>query len=61
MQQYAYGSKYFARRPPIPDPRGQNSTFSEECHVADQIKENQECSNMVAYILPADPLEDGGQ
>ena len=34
---------------------GQNSTFSEHSHVAYQIKENQECSNMVANILPADP------
>ena len=34
---------------------GQNSTFSEHGHVAYQIKENHECSNMVANILPADP------
>ena len=55
-----HGSIYFARRPPsLPlDPRGQyvkNSTFSEQCHVAYQIKENHECSNMVANILQADP------
>ena len=30
--------------------------FSEHGHVAYQIKENQECTNMVANILPADPL-----
>ena len=56
MQQH--GSKYFARRP-LPDPAvgsiGQKSTFSEQGHVAYQIKENHECSNMVANILPADP------
>ena len=34
---------------------GQNSTFSEHGHVAYQIRENQECSNMAAKILPADP------
>ena len=34
---------------------GQNSFFSEHDHVAHHIKENQECSNMVAYILSADP------
>ena len=34
---------------------GHNSTFSEHGHVAYQIKENQECSNMVANIMPADP------
>ena len=33
----------------------QNSTFSEHGHVAYQIKENHECSNMVPNILPADP------
>ena len=35
---------------------GHNSFFSEHGHVAYQTKENQECSNMVAYILPAYPL-----
>ena len=59
MQQH--GSKYFARRPPPPSilgigSVGQNSTFSEQCNVAYQIKENQECSKLVANILPVDPL-----
>ena len=35
---------------------GQNSTFSEHGHVAYQIKWNHECSNMVANILPENPL-----
>ena len=34
----------------------QNSTFSEHGHVAYQIKENHECSNMVPNILLADTL-----
>ena len=57
-----HGSKYFARRAPTPSPvlwmrsEGQNSTFSEHGHVTFQIKENQECTNMVANILLADPL-----
>ena len=58
-----HGSKYFARRHHSEAPPttlgigsvGQNSTFSEHGHVAYQIKENQECSNMVANILPSDP------
>ena len=33
----------------------QNSTFSEHGHVAYQIKDNHECSNMAANILPTDP------
>ena len=33
--------------------KGQNSTFSEHGHVAYQIKENHECSSVVAYILHA--------
>ena len=33
---------------------GQNSTFSEHGHVAYQIKENHECSNTLADILPTD-------
>ena len=33
---------------------GQTSTFSEHGHVAYQIKQNHECSNMVANILPTD-------
>ena len=55
-----HGSKYFAHKPlPIPTPtpltmgsKAQNSTFSEHGHVAYQIKDNHECSNMVANILP---------
>ena len=35
--------------------KGQNSTFSEQCHIALKIKWNHVCSNMVANILPADP------
>ena len=31
----------------------QNSTFSEHGHVADQIRENQEFSNMVAGLIRA--------
>ena len=34
--------------------KGQNSTFSEHGHVAYQIKENNECSNMLANIMDAD-------
>ena len=44
--------------PAAPDPRGQKvkvQLFSEQCHVAYQIKGNHECTNMVANILPADP------
>ena len=62
MQQH--GSKYCAHRP-LPPPltpltlglgsKGQNSTFSEHGHVAYKIKWNQECSKMVANILPTDP------
>ena len=37
-----------------------NSTFSEHSHVAYQIKENQECSNMGANITPADTPADPG-
>ena len=36
--------------------KGQNISFSEHGYVAYQIKENQECSNMVVNILLADPL-----
>ena len=42
-----------------PDPSGQKVKillFSEQCHVAYQIKGNQECSNIVANILYAHPL-----
>ena len=35
--------------------KDQSSTFSEHGHVANQIKGNHECTNMVANILPADP------
>ena len=34
----------------------QNKTFSEHGHVAYQINGITKCSNMVANILPADPL-----
>ena len=59
MQQH--GHTYFACRPPPPltmglGSKGQNSTFSEHGHVAYQIKGNNECSNMVSNILPADPI-----
>ena len=41
--------------PPHPHPRGgvsrSNSTFSKHGHAAYQIKENQECNNMVANII----------
>ena len=60
MQQH--GSKYFARRPLLHPPPptlemgsvGQNRTFSERDHVAYQIKDNYERSNVVANILPVD-------
>ena len=35
--------------------KGQNSTFLEHSHVAYHIKENKECSNMEANILPTNP------
>ena len=54
-----HGSKYFACRP-LPDPAVgvKSSTFklSEHSHVAYQIKENQEYSNILANSLPTDPL-----
>ena len=34
--------------------KGQNSTFSEHGHIAYQIYENHECSNVIANILNAD-------
>ena len=41
-----HGSKYFARRPPSPDPgvesKGQNSFFSKHGHVTYQIKGDHE-------------------
>ena len=55
MQQH--GSKYFACRLHLTLRMwsgGQNTTLSEHGHVAYQIKENQECSIMVANILPSD-------
>ena len=55
MQQH--GSKYFAHRPPPPTPpaKVKNSTITEQCLAAYQIKGNHKCSNMVANILPTDP------
>ena len=56
MQQH--GSKIFCLQTLLAlgmGSEGQNITFSEHGHVAYQIKEDQECSNMVASILPADP------
>ena len=41
--------------PPPPTLGVKNLNFAEQCHVAYQIKGNQECSNMVANILPAEP------
>ena len=38
----------------------QNSKFSEYGYLAYQIKRNHKCSNMVANILPADPLPGPG-
>ena len=38
------------------DLKVKNLLVSEKCHVAYKIKGNQDCSNMVANILPADPL-----
>ena len=59
-----HGSIYCAHGP-LPPPltpltlglgsKGQNSTLSEHGHVAYKIKGNQECSNMVANIVPTDP------
>ena len=39
---------------------GQNSTSSEQGHVAYQIKRNHKCSNMVGNILPVDPPANTG-
>ena len=43
---------------PTPDPmvgiKRSKFSFSEHGHVANQIKENRKCCNMVANILPAD-------
>ena len=57
MQQH--GSIYFSHRHPQTywmGSMGQKSTFSEQSHVAYQIKEYHVCSNMVANTLPADIL-----
>ena len=56
MQQHA--SKYRARKTPPTLGMGligQNSTFSEDGHVAYQFKGNNKCNSTVANILPADP------
>ena len=37
-----------------------NVHFSEQWHLAYQIKLNYECSNMLANILPAEPTPDPG-
>ena len=61
MQQY--GSKYFTTRsrPTSRDPgvgsKGQNSTFSEQVHVAYQIKWHHKSSNTVATILPTEHIK----
>ena len=59
-------SQFYPQTPPPPphththtltlwlESKGQNSTFSKHGHVANQIKGNHECSNIVANILPAD-------
>ena len=52
-----------AEPPPPPPSLGMGSVgqisffFSEHGHVANQIKEHHECSNMVVDILPADPIQ----
>ena len=58
MQQQ--GCKYFACRPPPTltlglGSKGQHSSLSERGHVANQIKANHECIDMVANILSTDP------
>ena len=59
MQQHV--SKYYARRPPSTllglgmGSVGQNSTLIDHGHVAYQIKDHNECSNMIINILPTDP------
>ena len=52
------GANIFTCRTPHPPgvgSIGQNSTFSEQCPVAYQIKWTHKCSNMVANILPEEP------
>ena len=41
--------------------KDQNSTFSEQCHVAYQIKGNHKCSNLVKYFSRRSPTNPGGQ
>ena len=65
MQQH--GRKYLSAEPPPPPPhlnlmvKSSNSTFSEQYHVAYQIKRNYKCRNNVTNILPEDrPHHDHG-
>ena len=57
MQQHS--SKDFAYRPQTltlgMGSVGPKAFFSKHTYVAYQVKENHECSNMEANILPADP------
>ena len=46
---------FYRQKPPPQGPGAQNSTFSKHGHVVYRIKGNNECSNMVANILHADP------
>ena len=54
-------SQIFCLQPPPPPPltlrwvEKQNLSLSEQSYVADQIKRNHKCSNMVAIISPAVP------
>ena len=56
MQQH--GSKYFAHIPHFPNSGDgvQRSQFNFSEHVAYKIKGNDACSNMVANMLPRDPI-----
>ena len=68
LRRQQHGSKYFAHRPPTRPPTppppldpgdGVSRSyfyFFRKGHVAYQIKENHECSNMAANKLPPDPL-----
>ena len=42
-------------RPSTPPTLGSKVKFLEHCRVADQIKGNHKCRNVVANILPSDP------